>query len=108
MDFASDEKPEKKIARQMMQLAIDINKNYFAKAELEQELEESNMNHDIVKKIGAEEIPNKPAIADSNARMLPDSTYWHDTRYMLMEVNCYTCHRGDAHPDSKLPPAPEE
>ena len=31
MDFASDDKPEKNIARKMMLMAIDINKNYFAK-----------------------------------------------------------------------------
>ncbi|MEO6188668.1 MAG: c-type cytochrome [Ginsengibacter sp.] len=108
MDFPSDEKPEKKIARQMMQLAIDINKNYFAKVELEQELNESKMNSDVVKKVGAEETITKPLDSNPDAVMLPDSTYWHDTRYMLMEVNCNTCHRGNAHPDSKLPPAPEQ
>lgn len=30
LDFASDVKPEKQIARGMMKMAIDINKNYFA------------------------------------------------------------------------------
>jgi thioredoxin-related protein len=30
MDFASDEKPEKKIAREMLRMNIKINKKYFA------------------------------------------------------------------------------
>jgi Photosynthetic reaction centre cytochrome C subunit len=29
LDYASDEKPEKEIARSMMQMAMDINKKYF-------------------------------------------------------------------------------
>lgn len=29
LDYASDEKPEKEIARSMMQMTLDINKNYF-------------------------------------------------------------------------------
>jgi hypothetical protein len=29
LDYASDEKPEKEIARQMMRMTLDVNKNYF-------------------------------------------------------------------------------
>ena len=36
MDFASDEKPEKRVAREMMKMSIKINKKYFdAKDNLE-------------------------------------------------------------------------
>src|SRR5450432_3194969 len=38
-DFASDDKPEKNIARKMMLMAIDINKNYF------KSMDSSNMNN---------------------------------------------------------------
>ena len=39
-DMASDEKPEKNIARKMMLMAIDINKNYF------KDMDEHDMDHD--------------------------------------------------------------
>jgi len=29
LDYASDEKPEKEIARQMMRMTLEVNKNYF-------------------------------------------------------------------------------
>ena len=40
LDSASDAKPEKNIARKMMLMAIDINKNYF------RDMEEHDMDHD--------------------------------------------------------------
>jgi len=29
------------------------------------------------------------------------------SKYMLQTVTCFTCHRGDPHPESKTPPMPE-
>jgi hypothetical protein len=36
-----------------------------------------------------------------------DSALMNDSKYMLLSVTCYTCHHGDAHPDSKMPPSKE-
>jgi len=74
MEFAKDDKPEKQIARKMMLMAIDINKNHF------QEIEE-NM--------------------DSGKMALPRDT--SAVSYMLKYVTCYTCHHGDPHPENKPP-----
>ncbi len=76
MDFASDEKPEKLIARKMMLMTIDINKNHF------QQLAEMMKDDD----------DDKPASTDTSA-----------VSYMLKYVTCYTCHHGDAHPKNKPP-----
>lgn len=80
MDFASDDKPEKLIARKMMLLAIDINKNHF------REIEESGEGKD-----------GKIIMANNT-----DSV-----KYMLKYVTCYTCHHGSEHPDN-VPPKREE
>jgi hypothetical protein len=61
MDFASDAKPEKTIARHMFKMASKINKKYFEGQK------------------------------DSLGMVIESS------------VNCYTCHRGQAHPEVKLP-----
>ena len=61
MDFASDAKPEKQVARHMYLMTAKINKKFF-KAE-----------------------------KDSLGMMMESS------------VNCYTCHRGSAHPEVTLP-----
>lgn len=61
MDFASDAKPEKNMAREMFQMTGKINKKFF-KAE-----------------------------KDSLGMVMQSS------------VNCYTCHRGSAHPEVKVP-----
>lgn len=73
MDFASDAKPEKQIARKMMLMAIDINKNHF------QEIEESM----------------------DDGMVLPKDTA--NVSYMLKYVTCYTCHHGNPHPDNLPP-----
>ena len=54
-DFASDEKPEKDIARSMMKMTVKINKKFFGS--------------------------KHPVFGES------------------MEVSCYTCHHGEAHPE---------
>ena len=72
MDFAADDKPEKQIARKMMLMTIDINKNHF------QQIAES---------------------MDSGKMAEPTDT--SAVSYMLRYVTCYTCHRGDPHPESK-------
>ena len=111
MDFASDDKPEKNIARKMMLMAIDINKNYFT------EMEMGDMDHDMdhnKMEMGKDSM-NKDKGHDMDHAMdhdmmnkkNMDTAGMNNSRYMLMEVNCYTCHRGSEHPDSKLP-APKD
>ena len=99
MDFASDDKPEKKIARKMMLMAIDINKNYF------KHMEHHDMDHDMM---------NKDKSMDSSMNKGMDHDHDMDTTmnaepssYMLRTVTCFTCHRGDPHPESKTPPHEE-
>lgn len=77
MDFAKDDKPEKQIARKMMMMTIDINKNHF------QQIEES---------------------MDSGKMEMPTDTA--AVSYMLKYVTCYTCHHGDPHPENKPPKKP--
>ncbi|MEO6220417.1 MAG: c-type cytochrome [Ginsengibacter sp.] len=96
MDFVSDEKPEKKVARKMMLMSIDINKNYFTEME---------MDHDRDHKQDMEKHIDHPIGHDTKNKM--DSAGMNNSKYMLMEVTCYTCHRGDSHPDSKVPPQKE-
>ena len=61
MDFPSDAKPEKEMARKMFKMMNKINQKYF------------------------------DAKKDSLGFV------------MTSGVNCYTCHRGDSHPDVKIP-----
>jgi len=61
LDFPSDAKPEKTIARHMYKMMNKINSKYFE------------------------------AQKDSLGMV------------MRSGVNCYTCHRGDSHPETKLP-----
>ena len=74
MEFAKDDKPEKLIARKMMLMAIDINKNHF------QQIEET---------------------MDSGKFVMPTDT--SAVSYMLKYVTCYTCHHGDPHPKNHPP-----
>ncbi len=62
LDFASDAKPEKEMARSMFKMMNKLNQKYFE------------------------------AKKDSLGMMARTG------------VNCYTCHRGDSHPEIKLPP----
>ncbi|HEY5370963.1 MAG TPA: c-type cytochrome [Hanamia sp.] len=75
IDFASDAKPEKLIARKMMLMTIDINKNHFQQI--------------------AEQM-------DSGKMAMP-TTDTSAVSYMLKYVTCYTCHHGTAHPDNNPP-----
>ena len=74
MDFPSDEKPEKLIARKMMEMTIDINKNHF------QQIAE---------------------MMDSGK--MAENTDTSSVSYMLKYVTCYTCHHGDPHPENQPP-----
>lgn len=76
MEFAKDDKPEKQIARKMMQMSIDINKNHFN--EIEAEL-------------------------DSTGKTEPLKVMSDSTQYMLQYVTCYTCHKGVQHPKNEPP-----
>ncbi len=79
MDFSKDDKPEKLIARKMMLMTIDINKNHFQQI--------------------AEQM-------DSGKMAMPTDT--SAVSYMLKYVTCYTCHRGDPHPDNHPPKKNDE
>ena len=74
MDFPNDSKPEKQIARKMMLMTIDINKNHF------QQIAE---------------------MMDSGKTV--QSTDTSAVSYMLKYVTCYTCHHGDPHPKNQPP-----
>lgn len=74
IEFAKDDKPEKQIARKMMLMNIDINKNHF------QQIAEA---------------------MDSGKMVMPTDTA--AVSYMLRYVTCYTCHHGDPHPENKPP-----
>ena len=117
MDFASDDKPEKKIARKMMMMAIDINKNYFKGMAMGHD---HGMDHDMMDKDMGHDMKNM----DSSMKKDMDHDMmnmdhdmmnknmdhkWEegDSKYMLQSVTCYTCHKGDPHPESKLPPRQE-
>ena len=80
MEFASDDKPEKLIARKMMLMAIDINTKYFKDIE-----EEMSKDKDRVMPVQGVQIDG-------------DSV-----RNMLSYVTCYTCHHGEAHPGTRPP-----
>ena len=103
MDFVTDEKPEKNVARKMMLMAIDINKNYFAGMEMDHDMDHKDMGMDKDKMIKDTMDKDHHMMMNKNPM---DTSASKNVGYMLMEVNCYTCHRGDAHPNSKLPPPP--
>ncbi|MEP6950651.1 MAG: c-type cytochrome [Ginsengibacter sp.] len=96
LDAANDAKPEKNIARKMMLMAIDINKNYFRNMEQGDMDHDHDMNNNIAH--DSAKISNPPM--DTSMVMEP-------SKYMLRSVTCYTCHRGDPHPESKTPPRKE-
>ncbi len=114
MDFAADTKPEKNIARKMMLMAIDINKNYFVDMEMDHghdmdkdhkdsaHIKMNDMDKDQMDKDHMDSAHMKMRHMDGDMDM--KSMGMNHAKYMLMEVNCYTCHRGNSHPDSKLPP----
>ncbi len=79
MDFPSDEKPEKLIARKMMEMTIDINKNHFQQI--------------------AEMMDSGKAAANTDTSSVS---------YMLKYVTCYTCHHGDPHPENNPPKESED
>lgn len=76
MEFAKDDKVEKHIARKMMLLAIDINRNHFQLIEEELDGEEK----------------------DPAAKVSEDPV-----EYMLQYVTCYTCHQGKERPVNTPP-----
>jgi Photosynthetic reaction centre cytochrome C subunit len=81
MDFASDDKPEKLVARKMMLMSIDINTKYFK---------------DIEEEISQEK--DHPMERNNKVQIDGDSV-----KNMLSYVTCFTCHRGDPHPETKPP-----
>jgi len=100
MDFPADDKPEKSIARKMMLMSIDINKNYFRDMDMDEHDMDKNMPHDSAMVKDHDMDKNKPQGVDTSVVMNP-------SKYMLSFVTCYTCHRGEAHPEEKAPPYKE-
>ena len=105
MDFASDDKPEKKIARKMMLMAIDINKNYF-----KMDRHDMDHDHDMNKDMDHDHAMDNDKDHDHNMNKdmhhdmhEMDTTNMVPSSYMLRTVTCYTCHRGDSHPERKPP-----
>lgn len=78
MDFPSDAKPEKLIARKMMMMTIDINRDHFV------QIEES---------------------LDSTFQRPQDTAA---VQYMLKYVTCYTCHHGNQRPENHPPKKQEQ
>ena len=95
MEFASDDKPEKNIARKMMLMAIDINKNYFKNMDHH----DHDMDHDMSNDSAHHDMDHH----DMDHQDI-DTSVNGQSAYMLRTVTCYTCHRGDPHPESKTPP----
>lgn len=104
MDFASDDKPEKNIARKMMLMSIDINKNYFKGMDKDDhDMDHDNMKHDTDKDNDKNHDLDMSKNSDHSISMGLNG----DSKYMLQSVTCFTCHRGDPHPESKTPPHEE-
>ncbi len=99
MDFPSDDKPEKNIARKMMLMAIDINKNYFKNMEQHDHDMDHNMNNDSAHHDMDHHDMDHHDMDHSDV----DTTVSGQSAYMLRTVTCFTCHRGDPHPESKAP-----
>jgi hypothetical protein len=78
LDFPNDAKPEKRVARVMIQMVAQINGSYLPRVETAEH---------------GEDNPAAPAPA-----AVPDEA---DNR-----VSCWTCHRGQKEPD--MPPPPEK
>jgi hypothetical protein len=112
-DFSSDAKPEKNIARQMMLMAIDINKNYFKMAQPggmdhDHDMNNKDNDHDMNKNMPHDSAEIKGHDMDTSKEHGMDTTMaMAPTKYMLRSVTCYTCHRGDPHPQTKTPPPKE-
>jgi Photosynthetic reaction centre cytochrome C subunit len=117
MDFASDDKPEKMIARKMMLMAIDINKNYFKMDRHMDHDHDMNNNMDKDHAMNNDKDHDKDMNKDMDHHDMDhdmDTSSANSARFMLRSVTCYTCHRGDAHPERKPvfhqdgPPPPPE
>ena len=77
LDFAADTKEEKRVARVMIQMTQQINKEWLERVEQ------------------AEGHPEKNAAAAPAPAMFAD-----------MRVGCWTCHRGKTEPEMPPPPPP--
>ncbi len=97
MDFASDDKPEKNIARKMMLMSIDINKNYLRSIDMDHDMEHDMDNDHDSTKSEDHDMNREHKNMDTTAMNAEPALY------MLQTVTCYTCHRGDAHPETKPP-----
>ena len=110
MDFASDAKPEKKVARKMMLMAIDLNKNYFKGMDMDHD--HDDMDHDMMNKSmdsGMNKNMDHDMMMNKNMdhKMMDTLMNADDSKYILKSITCFTCHRGDPHPETKIPPHQE-
>jgi nitrate/TMAO reductase-like tetraheme cytochrome c subunit len=104
LDAASDDKPEKNIARKMMLMSIDINKNYFR----DMDKHDMDHDHDMNKDMAQDSAKIRDHDMDKNKEHIMDtSMVMEPSKYMLRSITCYTCHRGDPHPETKTPPRKE-
>ena len=76
LDFASDAKEEKRVARVMIQMTRQINTDWLERVEAAE---------------GHHDEPSSPATPAANILLNP-------------RVGCWTCHRG--HPEPEMPPPP--
>ena len=107
LDFASDAKPEKDIARMMMTMSININKTYFKDMDMDHDMDHHDMDHDMKtdsSKSKDHDMKMDHDMKGMDNKMMDTTMNAGDVKYMLQTVTCYTCHRGEAHPDTKLPP----
>ena len=102
MDFAADEKPEKNIARMMMVMSININKSYFQEMSMDHDHDMKGMDHDMKMDTSMKKGMDNNMMAMNN-KLMDTSINKGDVKYMLQSVTCFTCHRGEAHPESKAP-----
>lgn len=100
MDFASDAKPEKNIARKMLLMTIMLNKSYFKMDMMDMDM---GMDHDH----DMNDSSHNAEMAKMMMHEKIDTTLNSDDYKVIFNtVTCFTCHRGDPHPDSKLPMQP--
>jgi hypothetical protein len=86
LNYASDAKPEKAAARQMMAMTHEINSKYLKQL--------PEMHHDHEEDADHEEHAGKDEHGEHGEH--------------VARVTCGTCHRGHSHPETFVPPPDEE
>jgi hypothetical protein len=65
-----------------------------------------NMDHDKMmnKNMDHDKMMNK----NMDHKMMDTLMNADDSKYMLKSITCFTCHRGEEHPETKTPPRQED